>query len=782
MYSTLSPRQSKLNKNLVVTKLSSSALAGDEQSIALRSHRLPVTIEGKDMSWDGCTETMTRTHLQLLIEGCPLVVLSQAIQLHIVSQNYHLEVLGLIHNVTPKGDAAAGQWSKVQIDLTYEHLDDVSWQRVKSILRDTTSCIPSSYIRGTIVPLDPGDCLWKMRLESSVAAIAIEEVSFHQRVGQVLQQIVESKESVQLPYVTNDEDQRTIESREIPIVSMPVEFPNQDGRMIRAYYDAPSEPLTSESPVIVLSPGYGETKREYIMLAYYFASNGFHVLRYDHTNHVGVSDGEHVQTTLSSMHKDLDAAVQYVTQRWPHSPRGLVATSLSGRVAIKAIAKTTHVDILILITPVVDVQQTLQVVHQEDLVGNYQQGERKGESNVLGFNVSVDPWLSNAIDEGFSNLSSTIQDVAEIRTPVVIVSAEHDAWVQHTSLTAMSSELKAQLQAWYVIPEGLHRIVENPRKAKMVYRQIMKHCQENLGLLTTSPFISEPTRKAIGIQNKKEREEMKAGMMTEELSVFWKDYLDHFHHIVNYGDYQQLLDQMLQLMGPVSSGETILDAGCGNGNFAPYFYLNERLKSQARSAETPSEYQYVGIDFVPNALHQAQQNLQTVVSQNQSESVAIDGTFSCTDLNQTLPFQDNTFDKVVSNLVLGYLTDPVATLRELFRVLAPNGTLVLSNLKPNSDLSVIYTNSIQETTEANEVEEARQLLSNSGKIRQAEGDGVFHFHDEDELHQLLQQANPNVAPRVYSTFGNQAYIAVMKKEALPSTQYDCSSTVFANAA
>ena len=175
-------------------------------------------------------------------------------------------------------------------------------------------------------------------------------------------------------------------------------------------------------------------------------------------------------------------------------------------------------------------------------------------------------------------------------------------------------------------------------------------------------------------------------------------------------------------------------------------------------------------------------NLQTVVSQNQSDSVAIDGIFSCTDLNQTLPFQDNTFDKVVSNLVLGYLTDPVATLRELFRVLAPNGTLVLSNLKPNSDLSVIYTNSVQETTEVNEVEEARQLLSNSGKIRQAEGDGVFHFHDEDELRQLLQQVDANVTPRVYSTFANQAYIAVIKKEAVPSTQYDYSSTVFANAA
>ena len=782
MYSTLPPSQSTLTKSRAVTKLPASVLAGEEQSMLWKGDRLPVSLEGKDISWKGWTEEVTRTSAQMMIEGCPLVMLSQSIQLHIVSQDYHIEMLGLTKTITPMGDVTAGRWSRVRIDLTYERLDDVNWQRVKSILRDTSSFLPTSHLRGTIIPLDSGDCLWKMIPASSTSAVATEQVSMHQRVEQVIQQIVASRKSGQLQHVNNNECYSTIESQEMSIVSTPVEFPNQYGRMIRAYYDAPSESLSSDSPVIVLSPGYGETKREYIMLAYYFASNGFHVLRYDHTNHVGVSDGEHVQTTLSSMHEDLDAAVHYVAQRWPNSSRGLVATSLSGRVAIKAIANETHVDVLILITPVVDVQETLQVVHQEDLVGNYQQGERKGESNVLGFNVSVDPWLSDAIDQGFSDLASTRQDVAAIRTPVVVVSAEHDAWVQHASLDAISSELGNQLHAWYVIPEGLHRIVENPRKAKMVYRQILKHCQESLGLLTAIPFLKEPTRKAIGIQNKKEREEMKAGMMTEELSVFWKDYLDHFHHIVNYGDYQQLLDHMVKLMGPMSSGETILDAGCGNGNFAPFFYLNERLKSQSRSAGTPSEYRYVGIDFVPNALHQAQENLQTVVAQNQSDSVAIDGTFSCTDLNQALPFQDNTFDKVVSNLVLGYLTDPVATLREFFRVLAPNGTLVLSNLKPNSDLSVIYTNSVQETTEANEVEEARQLLSNSGKIRQAEGDGVFHFHDEDELRQLLQQVDPNVTPRVYSTFANQAYIAVIKKEAVSATQYDYSSTVLANAA
>ena len=99
--------------------------------------------------------------------------------------------------------------------------------------------------------------------------------------------------------------------------------------------------------------------------------------------------------------------------------------------------------------------------------------------------------------------------------------------------------------------------------------------------------------------------------------------------------------------------------------------------------------------------------------------------FHCVDLNAPLPFQDGTFEKVVSNLVLGYVRDPEFTLKEFLRVLSPKGTLVLTNLKPNSDLSQIYSNFVRQTSNLNEIEEAKQLLNNSGKIREAEGDGIF---------------------------------------------------------
>jgi ubiquinone/menaquinone biosynthesis C-methylase UbiE len=138
------------------------------------------------------------------------------------------------------------------------------------------------------------------------------------------------------------------------------------------------------------------------------------------------------------------------------------------------------------------------------------------------------------------------------------------------------------------------------------------------------------------------------------------------------------------------------------------------------------------------------------------------GTLQQADLNLPLPFRDNQFDRVVCNLVLGYLQDPLFTLGELMRVLGDNGRLVLTNLKPQSDLSQIYRNFIERTKEPAEIEEGRQLLSNSGKIKQGESDGIFRFFDRQELATLLISVGVK-QPRIYTTFANQAYIAVAEK-------------------
>ncbi len=61
-----------------------------------------------------------------------------------------------------------------------------------------------------------------------------------------------------------------------------------------------------------------------------------------------------------------------------------------------------------------------------------------------------------------------------------------------------------------------------------------------------------------------------------------------------------------------------------------------------------------------------------------------------------------------------------------------------------------------------QIEEGRRLLDNSGRIKEREGEGTFHFHYQAEFEGLLRAAGVS-RPRVYSTFGNQALIAVADK-------------------
>ena len=118
------------------------------------------------------------------------------------------------------------------------------------------------------------------------------------------------------------------------IFTKPVSVVNSAGRKIVAYLDQPSDAI-SDASIVVLVPGYGRTRASHLRLAYYLALNGLRVIRYDHSNHVGESDGEMLFTTLSQMNEDLIAILDFAETACSASGIGLVGESLGARVALK---------------------------------------------------------------------------------------------------------------------------------------------------------------------------------------------------------------------------------------------------------------------------------------------------------------------------------------------------------------------------------------------------------------------------------------------------------------
>ena len=106
------------------------------------------------------------------------------------------------------------------------------------------------------------------------------------------------------------------------------------------------------------------------------------------------------------------------------------------------------------------------------------------------------------------------------------------------------------------------------------------------------------------------------------------------------------------LMPSLSSGMSILDCGCGPGTIT------------LGLAEAVSPGRAVGIDLEPTMIEQARRLAEQSAVQNVDFRVAN---------IYELPFEDNEFDVVFSSSVTEHLSDPVRALREVHRVVRPNG-------------------------------------------------------------------------------------------------------------
>lgn len=291
----------------------------------------------------------------------------------------------------------------------------------------------------------------------------------------------------------------------IHVESVRLDFQSRPGHRLAGYQDGIPH-LSSDAPVAILAPGYGHTARTYIPLAYQLAAAGFRVLRYDHRNHVGDSTGAMRNACLSSMKADMEAIVDYAARRWPSSPRVVVATSLAGRVALKAAPTNPNIQLLVLVTPILDFHATLSTVHHEDLFVACLRNSLGGSTNILGYAIDGTKFLDDAIKGGYADLASSLRDGRSLTIPTIILAAERDPWVSLDDVRHLVTTIPHEAKKLLTIPDAVHHLHEDRTKADAMYRELVETLHDLFPTrLPNTGGIPSPSWRSLERQVRRER-------------------------------------------------------------------------------------------------------------------------------------------------------------------------------------------------------------------------------------------------------------------------------------
>lgn len=225
-------------------------------------------------------------------------------------------------------------------------------------------------------------------------------------------------------------------------------------------------------------------------------------------------------------------------------------------------------------------------------------------------------------------------------------------------------------------------------------------------------------------------------------SNFWARYLKIYDYVNLLIPYREALTSICEELGDIS-GKSILDAGCGTGN------LSVKLLSRGAAV--------VGVDRDQKALG--------LLKQKGKEAGIVQG-----DLSGSLCLASESVDGIVSNNVI-YTIDPAirsSLFKEFYRILKPNGRIVVANPKRDARMSKIllkahlgklisthgFVGGIFRFIKM--LPPIVQMLYYNIRIVMASRSGEFRFMGDGEQRKLLEASGFWEVSQDFEIYGNQA--------------------------
>ncbi len=636
---------------------------------------------------------------------------------------------------------------------------------------------PGSHEPGAPDTVLPGQVTWSIASQAGPGALPSFDASPAARVGVRFHQLTpfaerEVNRVVRQHMITQWTSQAL--STSSSIVSVPRECRNARGQAISIVDDHLRRTVEADTPTVVLAPGFGQTASDYAALSYYLAAHHLRVLRYDHTNHVGCSEGELQHATLRSVQHDLSKVVEFVRHTWPQTPILVIASDLAARAALKMAAQTRPLNLLLLVNPLLDIEATLMMAHGHDLVADYRFGLRRGIGNLMGLNVNIDQFVGDLIAGHCTDLGSTLDDLRLLRSPLSIVTSPAPlsatfppADLPHAFLTALGGKTRLVNIPTPLTDQSLSAQERHPPAFKLILEQIASVLP-----LQPGTFDHEiPIHRQLAEERRIEQEytglRHNVSQITRE--ALCAAHLSHLPQLGNLHEYRKLLDDLYGFMSPLEPGAVLADAGMGQSDLTRAALVNHTYRTGQASWTGKKSPLIVGlgrsgetIGQARQAVHSLQRELSTGFVGRLMAMPPLTVGWIQADWTTTLPFKTSSLSRLVCNLSLSYVPSPVTALQAWYRVLQPEGRLILTTFHPNTDLSTLYRRHLRQANQDEFSPQAQPLLHYFGRLREAIRHRLIHTFDQAELSALLTQAG--MTPfQVLPVLDGQAFVAIVGK-------------------
>lgn len=126
------------------------------------------------------------------------------------------------------------------------------------------------------------------------------------------------------------------------------------------------------------------------------------------------------------------------------------------------------------------------------------------------------------------------------------------------------------------------------------------------------------------------------------------------------------INEVIGYLG-LREGETVLDAGCGTGRLIPF--LHNKVGKNGH---------VYGIDF-------SQEMLRIAKQKHHSENIS----FVKADITQ-IPLPSESIDRIICFCTFPHIDNKMLTLREFYRLLKPDGVLIICNLMSSKELNELH--------------------------------------------------------------------------------------------